>query len=107
MKIEVLYVDHCAHYSQCLSQLKELLRREEVDADLHMVPVASEEEAQRQRFLGSPTVRVNGVDVEPGAASRTDFGVQCRLYQDSADFRGTPPEEWIISAIRRSCLFHT
>jgi hypothetical protein len=35
--------------------------------------VRTEEEARRERFLGSPTVQVNGRDIEPQARGRKDF----------------------------------
>jgi hypothetical protein len=48
-------------------------------ASKHQAPTQAEEE----RFLGSPSVRVEGVDIEPGAGERTDFGLKCRLYRTS------------------------
>lgn len=51
-------------------------------------------------FLGSPTVRVDGRDVEPGADVREDFGLKCRLYRTEDGLTGTPAEEWLVAAIR-------
>lgn len=62
--------------------------------------VERDEEAQRLRFLGSPTVRVDGRDVEPGADVREDFGLKCRLYRTEDGLTGTPAEEWLVAAIR-------
>ncbi len=53
--------------------------------------VASVDEAEQLRFLGSPTVRVNGHDVEPGADSRTDFTLACRIYRTASGHGGTLP----------------
>ena len=50
-------------------------------------------------FLGSPTVRINGVDVEPSAHQRTSFGLMCRTYEGNG---GVPPEELIDRAITES-----
>ena len=36
-----------------------------------MVPVASEADAQVKRFIGSPTIRINGIDIE-GAGGRRE-----------------------------------
>ena len=38
-------------------------------------------DAERERFLGPPSVRVDGYDIEPGADARTDYGLKCRLYR--------------------------
>jgi len=64
--------------------------------------VESVEAAERERFLGSPTVRVDGGDVDPDAPARTDFGLKCRLYRSSEGTSGVPPERWVLSAIRRA-----
>ena len=60
----------------------------------------SPEAAAEERFLGSPSVRVDGVDVDPGAAGRDDFGLKCRLYSTGAGLQGTPPDEWVLEALR-------
>jgi hypothetical protein len=61
--------------------------------------VESEEDAKRLRFVGSPTVRVDGADVEPAAAAREDFALQCRVYQVDGRLEGAPPTSWIASAL--------
>lgn len=61
--------------------------------------VESAEAADRERFLGSPTVRVDGVDVEPGAEERTDFGLKCRIYRTPEGMSGMPSPAWIEAAI--------
>ena len=70
-------------------------------ADVNLVRVASEEDARRRRFLGSPTVRVGGRDVEPEAGERRDFGLKCRLYRTADGLTGLPSDEWILAALRR------
>ena len=60
----------------------------------------SDAAAQSERFLGSPTLRVNGVDVDPGAGARTDYGFKCRLYPTGKGLRGAPPDEWVLNALQ-------
>jgi hypothetical protein len=57
--------------------------------------------ARRDRFLGSPTVRVDGHDVEPGASERRDYGMKWRLYATGDGLRGTPLDEWVLDALAR------
>jgi hypothetical protein len=64
--------------------------------------IANEDAARRERFLGSPTVRVDGRDVEPGAAEREDFGLKCRLYQLPSGLGGVPLDEWVLDAVARA-----
>jgi hypothetical protein len=51
------------------------------------------------RFLGSPTVRVDGVDVEPGAEKRRDFAFSCRIYRSEDGASEQPAESWVRDAL--------
>ena len=61
--------------------------------------ITDEHEAARERFLGSPTLRINGRDVEPGATERTDYGLKCRIYRTADGLSGLPAEDWILAAL--------
>jgi hypothetical protein len=100
MTIEVLYFDGCPNHEQVLERLPRLLQREGVAAEILLCRVDDGDQAQRERFLGSPTIRVNGRDVDPGVATRTDYGLKCRIYQTPAGLTGMPPDEWILDAVR-------
>ncbi|MGH2865848.1 MAG: DF family (seleno)protein [Solirubrobacteraceae bacterium] len=100
MKVELLYLDGCPNYEALLPALRRMLQRQGVQTEVDLCCVETQEQATRIGFLGSPTVRINGSDVEAAAAQRKDFGLGCRLYQTPGGLQGAPPEEWIISAIR-------
>ncbi len=51
------------------------MRKAGVEEEPEIVEVRSEEEARERRFLGSPSVHIDGVDVEPQARERDDFGM--------------------------------
>jgi len=99
MQVEVLYFDGCPNHEALLPQLRELIASSGVDADIELVRVDDADAAERERFLGSPTVRVGGEDVEPGVGQRTDFGLKCRLFATPTGLRGTPPDEWVLAAL--------
>jgi catechol 2,3-dioxygenase-like lactoylglutathione lyase family enzyme len=99
MKVELLYFDGCPNYERLLPKLRETLARAGVSDDVELRRVASTEDAERIRFLGSPTVRIDGRDVDPTAGERTDYGIKCRLYKLSGASTGLPPESWIAAAI--------
>lgn len=82
-----------------MPHLQSLLRSNGVEGSVRLVEVQSDEDAQRLRFLGSPSLRVDGRDVEPGAGQRTDYGLQCRVYRAPAGLTGTPPDEWVRAAL--------
>jgi len=98
--VELLYFDGCPNYEALLPELRGILQREGIETDIDLRHVETQEEAARVGFLGSPTVRVDGSDVEAAAAGRRDFGLKCRLYQTPNGLQGVPPEEWILAAIR-------
>ena len=99
MKVELLYFEGCPSYQRLLPRLARLLDQAGIDAEPELRCVESAEAAQRERFLGSPTVRVDGRDVEPGAEQRRDFGLKCRLYHSPAGISGEPPDRWILEAL--------
>lgn len=101
MTIELLYFDGCPSYEAFLSRLHELLAQAGVDAPVLERRAESDEAALQDRFLGSPTVRIDGLDVEPGATQRVDSGLKCRLYSTPDGLRGTPADEWVLDALER------
>lgn len=100
MKIELLYFDGCPNYRPLLAQLRDVLAREGIEDEIELCRVESLEMAEEGRFLGSPTVRIDGEDIDPGAHARTDFGLKCRLYPATDGKAGVPPERWIVETIR-------
>ena len=97
--IELLYFDGCPNHEQLLPTVARLAAQSH--AELRLRRVESPEAAERERFLGSPTVRVNGIDVDPAATERTDFGLDCRIYRSGAGQSPLPPTDWIRNALKR------
>ena len=96
MKVELLYFEGCPGYEELLPRVRELVGAR---AAVELRRIESAEDAEAERFLGSPTLRVDGADVDPGAAARTDFGVKCRLYRTDDGQRRSPPDDWVRRAI--------
>jgi hypothetical protein len=96
--IELLYFDGCPNQARLLPTLERIAER--ARAELRLRRVETPEAAERERFLGSPTVRVNGVDVDPTAAKRDDFGIKCRIYRSADGVSPLPPKHWIRAALK-------
>lgn len=77
--IEILYWQGCPSYERTLVLLDELFDELGLDPDeLRKSEIKTHEDAERERFIGSPTIRVDGVDIsDPGD---TMYGLECRLY---------------------------
>jgi hypothetical protein len=97
--IEVLYFDGCPSTDAFLPRLRDLLAQLGATDRLRLRRVETIEDAERVRFLGSPSVRVDGCDIEPGADERTDYGLKCRLYRIDSEMHGDPPTEWVLAAL--------
>ena len=101
MKTELFYFDDCPSYQQAEVNLKEALRLEGLPETMDLVQVASEEDAQQKRFIGSPTIRIDGVDLEGPDAEAQGYGYGCRVYSNGGGFSGWPSVEQIRSALGR------
>jgi hypothetical protein len=97
--IEVLYFDGCPNHEELLTRLPLLLEHAAISAEIVLRDIPDTDTAVRQRFLGSPTVRVNGHDVDPGAGQRGDYGLKCRIYRTVTGLTGRLPDQWILDAI--------
>ena len=95
LQIEVFYFEDCPKHLPTIEGIKAVLHEESCSADVREVLVPDVSTAERVKFLGSPTVRVNGIDIEPAAVNRRDFGLMCRRYAG-----GVPSHELIRAAVR-------
>lgn len=77
--------------------MKKVLAAEALNAEVKSVAVSTEEDARALMFPGSPTIRVNGHDVEPNTVSVP--GLTCRLY---ANRTGVPSEEVLRVAVTKA-----
>jgi hypothetical protein len=102
MKIEVLYFDGCPNHKPALERVQQLLVEEGVSAELLEVNVSDGSIALELGFLGSPSVRVNGLDVEPEARTARDHGMMCRTYAWNGRREGLPSRELLRRAIREA-----
>jgi hypothetical protein len=102
MKVEILYVSGCPNHVPAVERVREVLQQEGTPADMVEVEVKDAATAQQLGFLGSPSIRVNGLDVEPAARATRAFGMMCRTYVDGDRPAGVPPPEWIRAALRKA-----
>jgi len=101
LKIEVLYVPDCPHHPAALLRLHEILTAEGVAVAIHQVAVSNLAMAKALRFCGSPTIRINGRDVEGESKDLGNFAMSCRLYPGATE-AGVPPVEMIRRAVREA-----
>ncbi len=73
MKIQVLMSPGCGHGERALELVADVVRQNVPGAEIETTLVATAEDAARWSFSGSPTIRVNGLDIDPKAP--TDIGL--------------------------------
>jgi hypothetical protein len=99
MKVEVLYFDGCPTYEMATKTLREVLAEEGMEAEVHLVAINTDEEAQRLRFPGSPTVRIDERDLFP-APEREAWRLGCRVYATPEGLSGFPTTEMLREALK-------
>jgi len=95
MKVEVLYIAGCPNHRPIVERVKKMLQQVRVSVPLTETEIHDENEAQRAGFLGSPTIRINGLDVDPESRAKAGTGMACRYYR-----AGLPSEDMIRTALR-------
>lgn len=101
-RVELLYFDGCPNFEQTRDLVERVAAELELAPSIQLVNVADPDAAITHRFLGSPTVRIDGRDVEPGADKRLEFVLACRVYQTDEGTAGQPDEAWIRAALERA-----
>ena len=99
-RVELLYFDGCPNHHNAEELLREVLADENVQAPVIRVQVETPEDAVSQRFLGSPTIRLNGEDID-SAGDDGQYSLRCRVYRINGKLSGVPDKEMIRSALRR------
>lgn len=94
MLATVLYCEGCPHYEPTVDLIREVARAFGLATEIREVEVRTPDEAQRLRFLGSPTVQVDGEDIEVSRRGHTEFALSCRMYGSA----GVPPRDMVVAA---------
>jgi hypothetical protein len=97
--VEILYFDGCPNHEPALALVERIDSELGTGGNVRMVNVADQETAARLRFLGSPTIRVDGVDVDPHTEERSDYALSCRVFRTERGPAGQPDERWIRDAL--------
>jgi hypothetical protein len=97
--VEILYFDGCPNHEPAVTMVERIDRELGTDAELRLVNVPDREAATQLQFLGSPTIRVDGVDVDPLTAQRTDYALSCRIFSTEHGPARQPEECWVRDAL--------
>jgi hypothetical protein len=80
MRVELLFWAGCPSHPKALADLRQALAETGLDPDAVIVrEVDDEGSAEAEEFIGSPTIRIDGVDVQPPGDE--PIGLTCRVYR--------------------------
>jgi hypothetical protein len=99
VRVEILAREDCDNRGMAVVVVERVAAEMGIPVALDMIDVTTEAQARKQRFLGSPSVRVDGLDVEPGTNGSTDFTLGDRVYRSVRGLQGWPDERWIRAAL--------
>ncbi len=99
MEIRLQYFEGCPHWKIAQDRLREALLAEDMaDVEPILERVETPEDAERLRFVGSPTILLDGRD--PFAGATVAFGLTSHVYQTPEGLAGSPTPEQLRAALR-------
>lgn len=102
MRVELLFWDGDPHYMETRQRLVEVLTEDAFETPIQMVAVSSSEDAELLRFPGSPTIRIDGTDIDPDGATATP-ALALRAYPGHPERpSNVPTKEMIRRAVERA-----
>jgi hypothetical protein len=104
VKIELLYFRDCHVYKTALENIQEVIKEKELDTEVDLREIKNDKQALRDKFLGSPTVRINGIDIDPSAQKINKYSMTCRLYLENSVVNELPSKRMIRQAIDKSLI---
>lgn len=98
MIVEVLFIDGCPNVMRGLSNLKQALADEQIQAEIRMQEIEDDQQAGNRSFLGSPSFQVNGQDLWPTHIGAYQIG--CRVYSTPAGVASCPSVDMLRERLR-------
>jgi mercuric ion transport protein len=99
MRVQVLYFEGCPNHAPTVARVRSELLSHGLPKEIEEVEIHDQAEAEALGFLGSPSVRINGLDIEREARNLKSFGMSCRTYLEGAVHSGVPSGDLISRAL--------
>ena len=101
VRVEILAREDCPNRGMALVVVERVVDETGIPVEIEVVEVSSDEDAEERRALGSPTVLVDGRDVDPEPLY-SDYSADDRIYKTHRGPSGWPEPEWIRDALLRA-----
>ena len=100
--IELLYFDGCPSYKTAWADLLEVVAEHDLEVTVNPTKVESIEQANALHFAGSPTIKVNGRDLE---GYRGEGVMACRIYEENGG-KGYPSKVLLRTQLTKGANQH-
>jgi hypothetical protein len=95
VRVELLFWDADPDYMTARQRLVEVLIEDAFETPIQMIAVSTPEDAEFLALPGSPTIRIDGADIDPDGAGA--IGLYLRTYpSDDADEPARTPSKTLI-----------
>lgn len=102
--VEILYFEGCPNHEPARALVERTSHALGIETELRLVEVVDNASARRCGFLGSPTIRVNGRDIDPQPPELAEYSLSCRLFRTEHGTSAQPDPRWVRDALRRADL---
>jgi hypothetical protein len=99
VEIRFLYSEGCPSHHEAIQRLRKILDEEEIEAKIEVIRVETFEDAKRYRYPGSPTILIDGHDIDP--IPNLEYAPTCRAYRlEDGRISPLPSVSMIRKAVR-------
>ncbi|MDQ3672125.1 MAG: hypothetical protein M3364_06780 [Actinomycetota bacterium] len=99
VRVEILARQDCQCRGMARIVVERVIDELNIPVEVTVIEITSTAQARKRGFLGSPSVRVNGLDVEPGTNGSKEVSLGDRVYRGDRGLQGWPDSRWIRAAL--------
>ncbi len=100
LNIRLMHVPGCHSWKDALDVLEEAMVEAGIKSTISINIIETDEEAAQFKFVGSPSIHINGEDVDALSKKITQYRASsCRPYFYEGRSYDYPPKEMIVSAL--------
>ncbi|MER3402211.1 MAG: hypothetical protein C4336_07170 [Armatimonadota bacterium] len=101
MRVQLLYYPECPSHERALELIQKALAEEGCHAEIEIIRIDTQEQAQAHQFIGSPTIRINGIEIQP--QPDLPYRLTCRTFiHEDGRLSPLPSLTMLKEAIRQS-----
>ena len=102
MKIELIWFDGCPNHKAADKLLSQTLSELDISDPIQRIEVPDLATGEQTKFAGSPSIRIDDIDIDPTYEDTGDYTPRCRVYFTSDGFKGVPEKAWIVDSLGRA-----